>query len=76
VRLNRNGEGLHRVKELVVSLRTFSRLDEGEFKPSMLGKASIRFALPEHKMNGASSGEAVRLRAQLSCYAGRASTRY
>jgi two-component system NtrC family sensor kinase len=31
-RLGEMGEGLDRVKELVLDLRTFSRLDEGEFK--------------------------------------------
>lgn len=31
-RVQDSGEGLERVRELVVKLRTFSRLDEGEFK--------------------------------------------
>ncbi|MEW5726968.1 MAG: ATP-binding protein, partial [Pseudomonadota bacterium] len=31
-RIQDSGEGLERVRELVVKLRTFSRLDEGEFK--------------------------------------------
>lgn len=32
LRLSDTGQGLERVRELVIKLRTFSRLDEGEFK--------------------------------------------
>ena len=33
-RLDEMGHGLRRIQELVVRLRTFSRLDEGERKPA------------------------------------------
>jgi len=73
VRLTEMREGLHRVKELVVSLRTFSRLDEGEFKTVDVGESidSVLLFL-KHKMNGRIQVEkqygSVRT---LSCYAGR-----
>ena len=72
-RLNEMGEGLNRVKELVVNLRTFSRLDEGEFKTIDLGESidSVLLFL-KHKMNGRIQVEKHYGSARtLSCYAGR-----
>jgi two-component system NtrC family sensor kinase len=72
-RLAEMGEGLNRVKEPIVNLRSFSRLDEGEFKTIDVG-ASIDSVLRflKHKMNGRIRVEkrygAAR---RLSCYAGR-----
>ncbi|MBI2235537.1 MAG: response regulator [Magnetospirillum sp.] len=66
------GEGLERVRELVVKLRTFSRLDEGEFKTIDVRDAieSVLLFL-RHKM--ADRIEVVRNFAvsnQLDCHAG------
>ncbi len=65
-------QGLERVKELVLDLRTFSRLDEGKFKTIDVGQsidAVLRFL--HHKMKGRIEVEKnygpVR---DLSCYAG------
>ena len=72
-RLAEMGEGLNRVKEPMVSLRTFSRLDEGEFKTIDVGESidSVLLFL-KHKMHGRIRVEkrygAAR---KLSCYAGR-----
>lgn len=51
-RLGEMREGLTRVKELVLDLRTFSRLDEGEFKTVDIVEAidTVLFLL-KHKMN-------------------------
>src|SRR5258708_1880785 len=72
-RLREMGEGLDRVKELVVNLRTFSRLDEGEFKTIDIGDSiDSVLVLLKHRMNGRTQVEKnygpVR---SLSCYAGR-----
>ncbi len=72
-RLTEMKEGLDRVKELVQDLRTFSRLDEGEFKTIDIHE-SIDSALLflHHKMSGR-----IELEKQygpvgtLSCFAGR-----
>ncbi|HSV28262.1 MAG TPA: response regulator, partial [Candidatus Omnitrophota bacterium] len=71
-RIADSGEGLERVRELVVKLRTFSRLDEGEFKTVDIKDAieSVLLFL-RHKM--ADRVELVRDYAadnQLACYAG------
>ncbi len=52
-RIKDTGEGLERVRELVVKLRTFSRLDEGEFKVIDVRDAmeSVLLFL-RHKMSG------------------------
>jgi two-component system NtrC family sensor kinase len=72
LRIVDTGEGLERVRELVVKLRTFSRLDEGEFKTIDVRDAieSVLLFL-RHKM--ADRIEVVRNFAvsnQLDCYAG------
>jgi len=53
VRLKEMKEGLDRVKELVLNLRTFSRLNEGEFKTIDVEESidSVLLLL-HHKMNG------------------------
>jgi two-component system NtrC family sensor kinase len=66
-------QGLDRVKELVLNLRTFSRLDEGEFKTIDLHQ-SIDSALLflQHKMKGRIELEKRYGSVEtLSCYAGR-----
>jgi two-component system NtrC family sensor kinase len=66
-------EGLDRVKELVLDLRTFSRLDEGEFKTVDVVEAiDAVLLLLKHKMNSRIHVEKhyVKERA-LYCYAGR-----
>ncbi len=72
-RLGEMREGLARVKELVLDLRTFSRLDEGDFKTVDIAEAiDTVLLLLRHKMNG-------RIRVEkhygpermLYCYAGR-----
>ena len=51
-RLGEMREGLTRVKELVLDLRTFSRLDEGEFKTVDIVEAiDTVLLLLKHKMN-------------------------
>ena len=51
-RLGEMREGLTRVKELVLDLRTFSRLDEGEFKTVDIAEAiDTVLLLLKHKMN-------------------------
>jgi two-component system, NtrC family, sensor kinase len=51
-RLGEMSEGLTRVKELVLDLRTFSRLDEGEFKTVDIVEAmDTVLLLLKHKMN-------------------------
>lgn len=71
-RIADTGQGLERVRELVVKLRTFSRLDEGEFKTVDIREAveSVLLFL-RHKM--ADRIEVVRNFAadnMLACYAG------
>ena len=52
-RLGEMREGLDRVKELVLDLRTFSRLDEGEFKTvDVVETIDAVLLLLKHKMNG------------------------
>jgi len=52
-RLGEMSEGLDRVKELVLNLRTFSRLDEGEFKTvDVVDTISTVLLLFKHKMTG------------------------
>jgi len=51
-RLDEMREGLSRVKELVLDLRTFSRLDEGEFKTVDIAEAiDTVLLLLKHKMD-------------------------
>jgi two-component system, NtrC family, sensor kinase len=72
-RLGEMGEGLDRVKELVLDLRTFSRLDEEEFKTIDVA-ASIDSVLRflQHKLNGRIQVEKQYGPAlTLACYAGR-----
>jgi two-component system NtrC family sensor kinase len=53
VQLGEMKEGLDRVKELVLDLRTFSRLDEGEFKcVDVVEILDAVLLLMKHKMNG------------------------
>jgi two-component system NtrC family sensor kinase len=71
-RIADTGQGLERVRELVVKLRTFSRLDEGEFKKIDVADAldSVLLFL-RHKMS--ERIEVVRdytAGAELDCYAG------
>ena len=73
LRLREMGEGLDRIKELVVNLRTFSRLDEGEFKTvDIADSIDSVLVLFKHQTNGRIQVEkhysADRL---LSCYPGR-----
>jgi two-component system NtrC family sensor kinase len=72
-RLGEMREGLDRVKELVLDLRTFSRVDEGQFKTvDVVETIDAVLLLFKHKMNG-------RIRVvkhygpghSLYCYAGR-----
>jgi two-component system NtrC family sensor kinase len=72
-RLREMGEGLDRMKELVFNLRTFSRLDEREFKtvdiPDSIDSVLV---LLKHKMNGRIQVERhYGPGRSLSCYAGR-----
>jgi two-component system NtrC family sensor kinase len=53
MRLGEMKEGLDRVKEMVLDLRTFSRLDEAEFKTvDIVEKIEGVLLLLKHKMNG------------------------
>ena len=72
-RLGEMKEGLDRVKELVLDLRTFSRLDEGEFKSMDVVEAiDAVLLLMKHKMNGRIRVEKHFVLARtLHCYAGR-----
>ncbi|EME69355.1 Signal transduction histidine kinase [Paramagnetospirillum caucaseum] len=71
-RIADTGQGLERVRELVVKLRTFSRLDEGEFKTVDIREAveSVLLFL-RHKMS-----DRIEVRrnytadSMLACYAG------
>ncbi|MGP0073669.1 MAG: response regulator [Bryobacteraceae bacterium] len=52
-RLGEMREGLDRVKELVLDLRTFSRMDEGEFKSvDVVETIDAVLLLMKHKLNG------------------------
>jgi two-component system NtrC family sensor kinase len=66
-------EGLDRVKELVLDLRTFSRMDEGEFKTvDVVETIDAVLLLLKHKMNGRIQVEKHYVAERtLFCYAGR-----
>jgi two-component system NtrC family sensor kinase len=72
-RLEEMQEGLGRVKELVLDLRTFSRLDEGEFKTvDVVETIDAVLLLLKHKMNGRILVEKHFVaERELYCYAGR-----
>ncbi len=72
-RLGEMREGLDRMKELVLGLRTFSRLDEGEFQTvDIAEKIEAVLLLLKHKMNGRIDVERHYCPAgTLYCYAGR-----
>jgi two-component system NtrC family sensor kinase len=72
-RLGEMREGLDRVKELVLDLRTFSRLDEGEFKTvDVVETIDAVLLLLNHKMNGRIQVEKYYVAERsLYCYAGR-----
>lgn len=72
-RLGEMRQGLDRVKELVQDLRTFSRLDEGEFKTvDIVETIDAVLLLLKHKMNGRIHIEKNYVQARsLYCYAGR-----
>jgi two-component system NtrC family sensor kinase len=72
-RLAEMGEGLDRVKELVLDLRTFSRLDEGELKTvDVVETIDAVLLLFKHKMNAHIRVEKHYVPERtLSCYAGR-----
>jgi two-component system NtrC family sensor kinase len=72
-RLEEMKEGLGRVKELVSDLRTFSRLDEGEFQTvDVVETIDAVLLLLKHKMNGRILVEKhFDAERQLYCYAGR-----
>ncbi len=72
-RLEEMKEGLGRVKELVRDLRTFSRLDEGEFKTiDVVESIDAVLLLLKHKMSGRIAVEKHFVaERQLYCYAGR-----
>jgi two-component system, NtrC family, sensor kinase len=72
-RLGEMKEGLDRVKELVLDLRTFSRMDEGEFKTvDVVETIDAVLLLLNHKMNGRIQVEKHYVEARtLYCYAGR-----
>ncbi len=66
-------EGLNRVKELVLDLRTFSRLDEGEFKTvDVVDTIDSVLLLLKHRMNNRIEVERhYGPERMLYCYAGR-----
>ena len=71
-RLSGMQQGLQRVKDLVLKLRTFSRLDEGEYKAIDVHE-SIDAALTflHHKIKGRIQiDKKYGRRSMLSCYAG------
>ena len=72
-RLGEMREGLDRMKELVLGLRTFSRLDEGEFQTvDIVAKIEAVLLLLKHKMNGRIDVERHYCPAStLYCYAAR-----
>jgi two-component system NtrC family sensor kinase len=71
-RLGEMRQGLDRVKELVLDLRTFSRLDEGEYKTvNVADTIDAVLLLLRHKMNGRIQVEKRYIPAStLYCYAG------
>ena len=73
LRLGEMKEGLDRVKELVLDLRTFSRLDEGELKTVDVAETvDAVLLLLKHKMNGRILVEKhYGPERALHCYAGR-----
>jgi len=73
LRLSEMGEGLDRVKSLVLNLRTFSRLDEGELKTIDLPESiNSVLLLLKHRLNGRIRIEKnYRAESKLYCYAGR-----
>jgi two-component system NtrC family sensor kinase len=72
-RLGEMKEGLDRVKALVLDLRTFSRLDEAEFKTVDVGETiDTVLLLLKHKMNGRVVVEKhYAAERKLYCYAGK-----
>ena len=72
-RLGEMREGLDRMKELILGLRTFSRLDEGEFQTvDIAEKIEAVLLLLKHKMNGRIDVERHYCPAgTLYCYSGR-----
>jgi two-component system NtrC family sensor kinase len=72
-RLGEMREGLDRVKELVLDLRTFSRLDEGEFTTvDVVETIDAVLLLLKHKMNGRIVVEKHYVAERtLYCYSGR-----
>ncbi|HTH16881.1 MAG TPA: ATP-binding protein, partial [Magnetospirillum sp.] len=66
------GQGLERVRELVVKLRTFSRLDEGEFKTIDVGEAidSVLLFLRHKTADRIEVAREFGPDADLACYAG------
>jgi len=73
LRLREMNDGLDRVKALVLNLRTFSRLDEGEFKTIDVAESidSVLLLL-QHRLNGRIRIEKrYRPGQKLYCYAGR-----
>jgi two-component system NtrC family sensor kinase len=72
-RLREMGDGLDRIKELVVNLRTFSRLDEGDFKTVDIADCiDSVLVLLKHRMTGRIQVERnYGPERTLSCYAGR-----
>lgn len=72
-RLREMEEGLSRVQELVRNLRTFSRLDEGEFKTIDVAESiDSVLVLLNHKMDGRTVVEKhYAPERSLACYAGR-----
>lgn len=73
LRLDEMKHGLNRVKELVLDLRTFSRLDEGEFKTVDIAEAiDAVLLLLRHKTDGRIVIERRYAEERsLHCYAGR-----
>ena len=73
IRLKEMKEGLDRVKELVLDLRTFSRLDEGELDTvDVVDKIDSVLLLLNHKLNGRIAVEKNYFAERtLHCYAGR-----
>jgi two-component system NtrC family sensor kinase len=72
-RLAEMREGVDRVKELVLDLRTFSRLDEGEFTTvDIVDRIDAVLLLLKHKMNGRIQVEKhYGAKRTLYCFAGR-----
>ncbi|MDP9171559.1 MAG: response regulator [Acidobacteriota bacterium] len=70
--LEEMGEGLGRVKELVLDLRTFSRLDEGEFKTADMAEAidSVLLLL-RHRLGSIQVEKYYSPDRKLYCHAGR-----